>query len=175
MERLTERLRLVPIGPEHADELHRLHSDPDVAEWYALTVEEARARAEAWGRGWASDGVSKWLAYDKETGELIGRGGLSFADVDGERRLELGWTVFGSRWGNGYATEIGRAALAFAFDELGAEEVVAFTELANKRSIRVMQRIGMRFEKQFLGHGLVEGKPSLHDDAPFVVYVAERA
>lgn len=44
----------------------------------------------------------------------MGRGGLSPADVDGERRLEVGWAVRQALWGRGYATEIGRAGLAFA-------------------------------------------------------------
>jgi [ribosomal protein S5]-alanine N-acetyltransferase len=42
--------------------------------------------------------------------------------------------VVGDRWGRGYATEIGRAGLGLAFDDLGAGEVVAFTERHNRRS-----------------------------------------
>jgi ribosomal-protein-alanine N-acetyltransferase len=63
--------------------------------------------------------------------------------VDGAERLEVGWTLLRERWGEGYATEIGRAALAFAFGDLGADEVVAFTEPHNTRYRRVMERLGL--------------------------------
>jgi ribosomal-protein-alanine N-acetyltransferase len=126
--RLTQRLRLVPIGPEHADDLFR-------------------------GRAWRDDGVQKWLAYDRESGELVGRGGLSYAEVDGVRRLEIGWAVRERWWGRGYATEIGRAGLAFAFEELLAPEVVAFTETHNRRSRMVMERLGFRFDHEMSHRG----------------------
>jgi predicted acetyltransferase len=55
--------------------------------------------------------------------------------------------------GRGYATEIGRAALAFALDELGATEVVAFTEPDNRRSRAVMERLGMRHVRDIVLDG----------------------
>jgi RimJ/RimL family protein N-acetyltransferase len=72
--------------------------------------------------------------------------------------------------GRGYATEIGRAGLALAFDELGAEAVVAFTERHNRRSRAVMERLGMRHAGEFVGRGLVEGLDGIHDGAPFALY-----
>ena len=47
--------------------------------------------------------------------------------------------------GRGYATEIGQAGLAFAAEDLGPGEVVAFTERHNRRSRAVMERLGMGF------------------------------
>src|SRR5580692_10743402 len=97
--RLTERLRLEPIGPGHAGDLWRLHQDEAVAAWYLgrWTAQMAQQRAAGYGQAWAADGVSKWLAYDRRTGELIGRGGLSRQNVIGRRRLEVGWAVRGDR------------------------------------------------------------------------------
>jgi [ribosomal protein S5]-alanine N-acetyltransferase len=161
----TDRLRLVPVGPEHADDLLRLHRDPGVARWYgAWTAEDARRNAAAMGEGWRVDGVHKWLAYDRADGTLIGRGGLSYKHVDGARRLELGWAVRERFWGMGYASEIGRAGLGLAFGELGAEEVVAFTESHNERSRAVMLRLGFQYARDI--HYLGE---------PFVLYVLTRA
>jgi RimJ/RimL family protein N-acetyltransferase len=88
--------------------------------------------------------VHKWLAYERGTRELVGRGGLSWVDLAGRRRLEVGWALRGDRWGRGYATEIGRAGLAYA-EELGTADVVAFTEPHNTRSRAVMERMGMRY------------------------------
>ena len=46
-------------------------------------------------------------------------------------------------WGRGYATEAAQAALAFGFDELDLDEIVSFTTVANERSRRVMEKLGM--------------------------------
>ena len=52
-------------------------------------------------------------------------------------------------WRRGYATEIGRAGLAVAFDEVRADAVVSFTEVRNHRSRAVMERLGFRHRKDF--------------------------
>lgn len=159
--RLTDRLRLEPIGPPDAQRLWRLHQDDGIAQWFDGTWSEEHARERAlWcGTGWEVEGVHKWMAYDRATNELVGRGGLSYTQVEGKRGLEVGWTLRSERWGFGYATEIGRASLAFAFDELGAGEVVAFTEPHNARSRAVMERLRMRYS-----HDIV------HDERPMVLY-----
>lgn len=161
----TPRLRLTPIGPAHADTLFALHQDPGIAEWYGpWTEEDARDAAAHMGGAWRTEGVHKWLAHHRESGELIGRGGLSYAEVEGVRRLEVGWAVRRLFWGQGYATEIGRAALAVAFDDLGASEVVSFTETHNHRSRAVMERLGFTHHHDFL-----------HRGEPFALYVIEAA
>jgi ribosomal-protein-alanine N-acetyltransferase len=158
--RTTTRLRLEPIGPRHADDLLALHEDPRVARWHDPWTPDVVDHFIADSvDAWRVDGIHKWIAYDAATGALVGRGGLSKAIVDGERRLEVGWTVRSELWGRGYATEIGRAALAVAFDELGADAVVAYTEPDNLRSRAVMERIGMA------GCRAIE-----HRGVPFVIY-----
>jgi len=162
---LTARLRLEPIRRDRADDLWRLHQDEGVAAyWGVWSHEDANRFAHACEQAWASQGVSKWIAYDRIDSTLVGRGGLSRIVVDGELRLEVGWTVRGALRGRGFATEIGRAGIAFAFDELDADEVVAFTEPANVRSRAVMERIGMTYERDIT-----------HNRAPFVLYVMRRA
>lgn len=160
--RLTERLRLEPIGPADAVRLWQLHQDEGIAEWWdgAWSEEQARERALSGGRGWEADGVEKWMAYHRETNLLLGRGGMSRAEIEGTSQLEVGWTLLSAHWGKGYATEIGRASLAFARDELGESEVIAFTEPHNTRSRAVMERLGMRYSHDFV-----------HHDLPMVLYV----
>jgi RimJ/RimL family protein N-acetyltransferase len=143
---LTSRLRLVPVGPAQAADLYALHQDPGIARWYGpWTEREAHERAAAMGEAWRTEGVHKWLAYDRETDALVGRGGLSWQEIEGVRRLELGWAVREHLWGKGYASEIGRAGLSFAFGPLDAASVVAFTEAHNERSRAVMRRLGFRY------------------------------
>jgi RimJ/RimL family protein N-acetyltransferase len=153
--RITERLRLEPVGVEHADDLWRLHHDEAVAAWHGgrYTVDAAYRRAASGRRAWEAHGFEKWMAYDRVTGELVGRGGLSRTELDGQRRLEMGWTVRSDRWGCGFATEIGRAGLDFAFSELGADSVIAFTQPHNLRSRAVMARLGMHPLREVIRDG----------------------
>ena len=78
-------------------------------------------------------------------------------------------------WGRGYATEIGRAGLDYAFSVLGVEEVVSFTEVHNARSRAVMERLGMRYVGRILRPGLIAGSAAVHKDAPFALYRITRS
>jgi RimJ/RimL family protein N-acetyltransferase len=187
--RLTDRLRLEPIGTQHAEDLWRLHQDPVVAEWNAgaWSHDEAAAFAASRARGWEQDGVSKWMAYQRDDGALVGRGGLSrMARADAvtaqiealiagtswaHDRLEVGWALRREFQSRGYATEIGREALAFANGVLGATVVIAFTEIHNRASRAVMERLDMDYAGQVRHGGLIEGLDGLQDTAPFAVYV----
>ncbi|SDR98950.1 GNAT family N-acetyltransferase [Actinopolymorpha singaporensis] len=148
--RLTRRLRLEPVGPEHGMDLWRLHSRPEVAGWLggAWTQESARRSVLRLRAGWDAVGFGTWAAYDRDDGELVGRGGVAPCTLDGRSTHEVGWTVRPERWGRGYATEIGAAGLLLAFAELGAREVVALTLPHNARSRAVMERLGMRFARE---------------------------
>jgi RimJ/RimL family protein N-acetyltransferase len=144
--RWTARLRLEPVAPGHAGDPWRLHLET----------------GELVGRG----GLSRMPA----TRDLTGRIAALAGEAWGRDRLEVGWTVWSALWGRGYATELGRAGLALAFEELGAAAVVAFTERHNRRSRAVMERLGMGYVGEVPAPGLVEGRPGVHDDAPFALY-----
>ena len=111
----TARLVLTPVGAEDVDELVLLYGDPVVAWW---TGPWSRATIEAWTtemvRRWTADGVGKWVAREPSNGSLVGRGGFTRFDLDGDAVLELGWAVRDALTGRGYATEIGQAALEWA-------------------------------------------------------------
>jgi RimJ/RimL family protein N-acetyltransferase len=190
LRRLTERLVLEPITPRHVDELAGLHADPAVARWYGvLDRAEVAAFAAAQESGWRTAGVGKWIAHHRDTGALVGRGGLSRLAADSvmtrriaaalpdgdawaEHRLEVGWVLAGAHHGHGYATELGHCALDVAFAELGASAVVAFTEEHNLASRAVMERLGMRHAGTVAAHGFRADREGLHDDAPFALYDA---
>ncbi|TCO24834.1 RimJ/RimL family protein N-acetyltransferase [Kribbella steppae] len=195
--RFTDRLRLEPLTgpgevlPGHAADLVTLHADPWVAHWYAETLSEqdaVRRATEAHAR-WEADGVNKWMAYERDGGALAGRGGLSRLPADAPvtpalselvgpewatERLELGWALTESARGRGFATEIGRAGLEFAFVTLKAKAVISFTERINRASRAVMERLGMTYAGEITAEGLVEGSTEVRPDAPFAVYVATR-
>lgn len=201
----TKRLRLEPAGHANAADLWRVHSDDEVWPWYGNqkpSLEQAEQWAEFMGDSWRCHGVHKWIAYDRVTGEVVGRGGLSRTPVDDDwgqiyaflpeqpwvrmahqsrcpfvahaSWLEIGWALRREWRGRGYASEIGRAALAFAFDVLEAQAVVSCTVRHNVRSRAVMERIGMRYAGEIRSRGIVDGVEAEQDDAPFAVCVLLR-
>ena len=168
---LTQRLVLTPIGPGDVDDLSIVYGDPVVAYWTGPWDPAAvGAWAATMAARWRADGVGKWLARERSDGSLVGRGGFTRCDLDGEAVLELGWVVRDARTGRGYATELGRAALAWAATYFPELPVVAFTEVHNRASRAVMERLGMRPAGIIRRDGLVEGRPGVHPDAPFALY-----
>jgi len=161
----TERLLLRAWRDDDAAPFAAMNGDPRVMEHMPkrLTREESdlllariRAHIEAHGFGlWAVEVV----------------GGAPFAGWVGLMRpkfdahftpcVEIGWRLSHDAWGHGYATEGARAALAFGFGALGLEEIVSFTVMANARSWRVMEKIGMRRDpRDDFDHPLLpEGHP----------------
>lgn len=201
---LTSRLRLEPVGPANAADLWLVHSDDAVWPWYGNdkpSLEEVQHRARYMAESWRLHGVHKWIAHDRPSGHVVGRGGLSRTPVDDDwgqiyaflpaepwvrvaheirgpfvahaNWLEVGWALRREFWGRGYATEIGRAGLAFAFDVLGIQAVVSCTVRHNARSRAVMERIGMRCVGEIRSRGIVDGAGE-QDDAPYAVYVLLR-
>lgn len=168
---LTRRLVLTPVGRDDVDDLALLYGDPVVAYW---TGPWTRAAVEAWAANmaarWAADGVGKWMARARSDGSLVGRGGFTRFDLAGELVLELGWAVRDARTGRGYATELGRAALAWAAEHHPDLPIVAFTEVHNHASRAVMERLGMQPAGTVRREGLVEGRTGIHPDAPFALY-----
>ncbi|MFD7153400.1 GNAT family N-acetyltransferase [Kribbella sp. NPDC059898] len=196
--RFTDRLRLEPITgpngvlPGHAADLERLFADPWVSRWYdlTLTADQATAQAARHQSDWDRDGAGKWIAYDRTTGALTGRGGLSripagtptaeaIAALAGPEwaadRLELGWALVESARGHGLATELGRAGLTYAFNTLKASAVIAFTERSNTASQAVMQRLGMRYAGEIHAEGWSTDASEVLPDAPFAVYLTNHA
>jgi RimJ/RimL family protein N-acetyltransferase len=167
----TSRLILTPIAVDDVDDLVVLHDDPNVAFW---TGPWSRATVEAWASDmaerWRKDGVGKWMARTRERGSLVGRGGFSLLDFEGEAVLELGWAVRDARQGRGYATEIGRAAFSWAAEHRHGTPIVAFTEVHNHSSQAVMRRLNMQSIGEIRREGLVEGRHGIHPDARFVLY-----
>jgi len=62
--------------------------------------------------------------------------------------VEIGWRLAAEFWGQGYATEGARAALAFGFESLQLAEILSFTVPENLRSRRVMEKLGMAHDPQ---------------------------
>lgn len=123
--------------------------DADVMRFYpAPKTREQAATWIDWNlRNYVRDGHGLWI-IETLAGEFVGDCGLTWQDVNGVMRLEIGYHVL-PRWqGLGLATEAAAACRDFARDRLGAEEVIAIVHPDNRASTRVAEKIGMRREDE---------------------------
>ncbi|MEU8226679.1 GNAT family N-acetyltransferase [Kribbella sp. NPDC048915] len=143
----TDRLLLRNWRESDREPFAAMGADPAVMEHFPalMTREQSDAfvdmvRAAIDERGWG------WWALEvRATGEFIGFTGLNVPGFEAPflPGVEIGWRLAKGAWGNGYATEAARAALAYGFEQAGFDEILSFTTTTNLPSQRVMQRIGM--------------------------------
>jgi RimJ/RimL family protein N-acetyltransferase len=155
----TERMVLERLRLEHADEQLRLLLDPRVSAtlWpqaqsptEADVLEGLAAKVDHWDR----HGFGMWTARDRNTGGLVGRGGLQYTYTAGLNDVEAGWAIVPERWGQGLATELAHACVEVGFGPLGLLELVAFTLPNNLASRRVMEKVGFTYERDIVHAGL---------------------
>jgi ribosomal-protein-alanine N-acetyltransferase len=80
--------------------------------------------------------------------------GLHTDQVEDEPVVEVGWSITPARWGEGLASEAARGSLAWGFEVAGLREIVSFGLLDNLGSRRVMEKIGLTYERDFIRAGL---------------------
>ena len=157
----SERLRAEPISTAHLQDMLRLLCDPRVASTLGGVPSPARVAAEIehLAEHFERHGYGFWVWREKASGEIVARGGIQHTHVGGRDEVEVGWAVMPHRWGEGFATELGDASLRAGFDEHGLDSIVAFTLPRNRASQRVMEKLGMTYERDIV-----------HADLPHVLY-----
>jgi len=149
----TERLTLRPLIASDAQAYAAMRYHPDVAKWLPAAdgdpVEAARASIERFQASWQERRYAPWGLF--QDGRLIGHGGLNFVPEFGE--TEVLWALHPDAWKQGYATEMARAALDYAFKELELALIFAMTMPANHASQAVMRRLGLVWRKNVVYKG----------------------
>lgn len=151
----TERLLLEPLDASRLEDFVALTADPDTMRYWApggpfrrdvaernFTASLARLLEHGFGRRWIvakANGAGLGFTETKYFGQ-------SCDDVSPDE-VEIGWMITPSAWGKGYATEAGGAVRDEAFDRLELESIVAVHHPENAASGRIMEKLGMAFER----------------------------
>lgn len=140
----TERLTLRTWTFKDADALFEICRNAEVMLHIGdgkpyETVEKAREFLN-----WAvlyqkENGFCRWAVVEKSSGKIVGSCGFARREV---QEIELGYLFARDVWGKGYATEAAGACLKHYFERIGAEKIIAMTDLAHEKSQNVLMKIG---------------------------------
>ena len=151
----TARLRLRMFTPDDIGELARITREPDVMRYIGegrpLTLEETEYNLSTIIRAFRRRGYGRWAMVHKAGGRLLGYCG--FSTLTEEIGVELVYMLARPYWGMGLASEAARACVRYAFEVLGLESLAALTMPGNARSRQLLEKLGMRHERDCRLHG----------------------
>jgi len=157
----TDRLLLRPFAPSDHEAMHAIYSRPDVVELLyegPHDEDEVQRRLELKINQRQIDGPGDTLRLAvllKANGRVVGDVVLTWIDNE-YRQGEIGFVLHPDHHGKGYTTEAARLLLRVAFDVLGLHRVFGRTEVRNVASIKVMEKLGMRREADFVENEFVK-------------------
>lgn len=126
------------------DLMAEMLGDADVMHFYpAPKTREQAAAWIAWNEdNYAKHGYGLWIVETRD-GEFIGDCGLTWQEVNGVPKLEVGYHVIRAAQGQGYATEAAIACRDYARNVVGSKDLVAIIHPDNEASERVARKLGM--------------------------------
>ncbi len=151
----SERLFFRRFTIEDLPMLIEQRSDPDVNEFLGGTKlqnpEALAKRIRFYMSCYESHGFGMCAMIWKPSGEMIGSAGLQ--PLDGTDEIEVGYSMIKEFWGKGIGTEAARAWLDHGFRNAGLDRIVAVAHTGNLASRRIMEKLGMEYEKAEVHYG----------------------
>ena len=147
----TDHLYLKEISWDDLDQLHKLHSIPEVDEYNTLgipsSVEETKKimAREMEAQMNVQRSSYTWKIELKEQGDFIGLAGITLSN-DKFRLGEIYYKLDPQYWGKGYATEVAKKLIDTGFEVFNLHKVEAGVAIGNERSIKVLEKAGMKRE-----------------------------
>lgn len=161
----TERLCLRDWRDSDLAAFAELNADPEVMSYLpaVLSPIESDAFAKRIRRESSDREFGLWAVEISGGASFIGFVGLAVPRFQAHFTpcVEIGWRLARAYWGLGYASEAAEAALGHGFDVLSLAEIVSFTVPENRRSRRVMEKLGMQHvdSDDFEHPGMQPGHP----------------
>jgi ribosomal-protein-alanine N-acetyltransferase len=151
--------------PDDLDDLARIFEKPGVMKYLGLDCqplqrEETEIALTSIIKNWELNNFGRWAVISKESGDLIGCAG--FRSYEG--LAELFYLLDEPYWGKGLATEIAHACLQFGFNERHFNKIVAFIRPENFASLKVLEKIGMRFVQEITIFGVFAVQYEIHGE-----------
>lgn len=146
----TERLYLKEFSLSDAESMYALNLDTEVLKYTGdepfNSIEEARDFIENY-KQYQLYGFGRCSVFIKERNEYIGWCGLKYTEDKNE--YDIGFRFLKEHWNKGFATETAAACLNFGFENLQIDRIVGRAMSVNFASIKVLEKIGMQFNREF--------------------------
>jgi ribosomal-protein-alanine N-acetyltransferase len=152
---LTDRLCLRRIRSSDISTLIDLWCDPDVTKHLGgpRDREKIKPLFEEDVKNPFAHEYDLWPVEEIETNEVVGYCGLLEKEVEGENEIEINYIFHPSAWGKGYAKEIGKGIIEYAFNVKELKRLIALIKPENTASEIVAKKIGMKYEKEVVRPG----------------------
>ena len=145
----TRRLQLRQFIPDDADDLYRIYSHLDLFQYMSnekpLLRDQTRLLIYEFIENWQQHNFGVWAVIEKKHKKLIGHCGFKF--LENTKEIQMGYLLLKSHWGRGLGTEAAEAVLKYGFEVAKLKRIVAIAKPENIASLRVMQKVGMKYEK----------------------------
>jgi [ribosomal protein S5]-alanine N-acetyltransferase len=152
----TPRLILREMNEGDSDALWELDSDPEVHRYLGnkpvQSKDEIKKQIENSLRQYKENGIGRWAAIEKESGNFIGWTGLKLVKNETNKHVnyyDLGYRFIRKYWGKGYAFETALASIKHAFITMQLKEIYAMADIKNLASNKVLQKSGLKFIETF--------------------------
>jgi [ribosomal protein S5]-alanine N-acetyltransferase len=150
----TERTWLRVLLPDDASFMYALNLDPEVMRYTGdmpyISVEAARGFLQGYDQ-YMKYGVGRYAVIEKSSNSMIGWCGLKYHPECNE--YDLGYRFLRNYWNKGFATETSLRFLKHGFMELATPAIVGRAMKENIASIHVLEKIGMRYVKEYNFNG----------------------
>jgi ribosomal-protein-alanine N-acetyltransferase len=146
----TSRLYLREFSTLDASHFYELNLDQEVIKYTGdvafQSIEEAKKFLENYDH-YHKFKFGRWAVIDKSNEEFVGWCGLKYSPEKDE--VDLGFRFFQKHWNKGFASEAAQACLNYGFNDLNLKQIVGRAMKANLASFRVLEKVGMRYLKDF--------------------------
>jgi RimJ/RimL family protein N-acetyltransferase len=153
----TDRLILREFRQTDLSELAPILADPKVMKFSTNginSIEQVQEKIAGFIACYENFGFGKWAVILKESDRLLGYCGIGVDQIDGHDEKELGYRLDSQYWGQGLATEAASASIKYGFEQLNLPYVLGVVERANTASARVLEKVGMCYEKITIFRGV---------------------
>ena len=146
----TERLVLTQLQDNHLAALHQMLFDPTVMQWLFSGKpmnKDEREHLINTSFTFGDELTGLGALIETSTQQFVGFAGLLPCNFVNTKSYELGFALQKNSWGKGYATEIGKAQIRFAFEHFQIDQLFALAHPENAGSYTVLEKIGMQHLK----------------------------
>lgn len=148
----TQRLFIRPWEIGDAESFLSLTKD---AGFMAFLITDYRQKDILSAETWIRTQKGKYAVLDQEFGEVIGMGGLTPWTLEEESLVDITYRLKESAWGKGYGWELAKALRDYGFDTLNLSQITATITPDNIPSKKIAYKLGLRFDRQIILHGVV--------------------